>query len=83
MAQSLFFIGSLIASPVFGWAADYYGRLPVIVFSNLLGAVAGLASAFASTFTSFTVLRILVGMTYDTHYMLVYILREYSNDSMV
>ncbi|XP_063884704.1 LOW QUALITY PROTEIN: organic cation transporter protein-like [Scylla paramamosain] len=74
LAQSMFFVAAFVASPGFGWAADYFGRLPVIVFSNLLGAGAGLASAFANSFTSFTALRMLVGMTYDTHYMVVYIL---------
>ncbi|XP_050720191.1 organic cation transporter protein-like [Eriocheir sinensis] len=74
LAQSLYFAGAFIASPVFGWAADYFGRLPIIVLTNLMGALAGIASAFATSFTSFTVLRVLVGMTYDTHYMVVYIL---------
>lgn len=74
LAQALFFGGSFVASPVFGWAADYYGRLPVIVLSNVMGGVAGILSGYATSFISFTVLRILVGMTYDTHYMIVYIL---------
>ena len=77
----MFFVAAFVASPMFGWAADYFGRLPVIVFSNLLGAAAGIASAFSTSFMTFTILRMLVGMTYDTHYMVVYILREWQVSS--
>ncbi|XP_063593179.1 solute carrier family 22 member 3-like [Penaeus indicus] len=74
LAQSLFFVGSLVGSPVLGWAADSWGRLPVIVLTNVVGGVAGICSAFCSSFASFTVFRFIVGMTYDTHYNAVYIL---------
>ncbi|KAK8727065.1 hypothetical protein OTU49_009920, partial [Cherax quadricarinatus] len=74
LSQSLFFVGSLVASPVLGWAADKWGRLPVIVLTNMIGCVAGIASAFCTSFASFTAFRFIVGMTYDTHYMATYIL---------
>ncbi|XP_047471525.1 organic cation transporter protein-like [Penaeus chinensis] len=74
LAQSLFFVGSLVGSPVLGWAADAWGRLPVIVATNVVGGLGGVASAFCSSFVSFVVFRFIVGMTYDTHYMVAYIL---------
>ncbi|XP_042882821.1 solute carrier family 22 member 21-like [Penaeus japonicus] len=74
LSQSLFFVGSLVGSPVLGWAADAWGRLPVIVLTNVVGGVAGICSAFCSSFVSFTIFRFIVGMTYDTHYNAVYIL---------
>ncbi|XP_069977240.1 organic cation transporter protein isoform X1 [Penaeus vannamei] len=74
LAQSLFFVGSLVGSPLLGWAADAWGRLPVIVATNVVGGLAGVASAFCASFVSFTVFRFVVGMTYDTHYMVAYIL---------
>ncbi|XP_069188486.1 organic cation transporter protein isoform X1 [Procambarus clarkii] len=72
--QSLFFVGSLVASPVLGWAADKFGRLPVIVITNMVGGVFGVASAFCTSFATFTAFRFIVGMTYDTHFMVMYIL---------
>ncbi|XP_027213389.2 organic cation transporter protein-like [Penaeus vannamei] len=74
LAQSLFFVGSMVGSPSLGWAADAWGRLPIIVFSNLLGAVAGIASAFSSSFVMFAALRFIVGLTYEQHYIIAYIL---------
>ncbi|XP_042883141.1 organic cation transporter protein-like [Penaeus japonicus] len=74
LAQSLFFVGSLVGSPVLGWAADAWGRLPIIVATNVVGGLAGVASAFCSSFASFAVFRFLVGVTFDTHYNAVYIL---------
>ncbi|XP_069975149.1 solute carrier family 22 member 21-like isoform X1 [Penaeus vannamei] len=74
LAQSLFFVGSLVGSPVLGWAADAWGRLPVIVATNVVGGLAGVASAFCASFASFTVFRFVVGITFDSHYNAVYIL---------
>ncbi|XP_042235055.1 organic cation transporter protein-like [Homarus americanus] len=74
LSQSLFFVGSLVASPLLGWASDKWGRLPIIVSTNMLGGVAGIISAFCSSFVSFTIFRFIVGMTYDTHFMVTYIL---------
>nr|XP_045605465.1 organic cation transporter protein-like [Procambarus clarkii] len=73
-SQSLFFVGSLVASPVLGWAADKFGRLPVIVITNMVGGVFGVASAFCTSFATFTAFRFIVGMTYDTHFLFTYIL---------
>lgn len=73
-SQSFFFIGSFIGLPILGWAADKWGRLPVIVVTNVACGIFGVASAFARSFVIFTVLRFIVGLTYDTHYTVVYIL---------
>ncbi|XP_068246337.1 organic cation/carnitine transporter 2-like isoform X2 [Palaemon carinicauda] len=73
-SQSLFFIGSFIGLPILGWAADKWGRLPVIVVTNVACGLFGIASAFARSFLVFTILRFIVGLTYDTHYTVVYIL---------
>ncbi|KAK3879574.1 hypothetical protein Pcinc_015861 [Petrolisthes cinctipes] len=74
LSQSLFFVGAFMASPVLGWASDRWGRLPIIVATNVMGGAAGVASAFTNSFVAFTSLRFLVGMTFDTHYTVVYIL---------
>ncbi|XP_071514005.1 organic cation transporter protein-like isoform X2 [Panulirus ornatus] len=68
LAQTLFYLGSMIGSSLLGWAADRWGRLPLVVFCNLLGAVAGVVSAFSTSFVMFCVLRFVVGHTYEQLY---------------
>ena len=46
-----------------------YGRLPVLVVSNLVACGAGVATGFASGFVDFVVCRFFVGLAYDLHYM--------------
>ncbi|CAL4098669.1 unnamed protein product, partial [Meganyctiphanes norvegica] len=72
--QSLFFFGSLVGSPLFGWLADAVGRLPIIITTNVLAGVAGVASSFANDLTTFGALRFMVGMTFDSQLVIVYIM---------
>ncbi|CAL4059779.1 unnamed protein product [Meganyctiphanes norvegica] len=73
-AQSLFFVGSVFGCQIFGYMADKYGRLPAIVLSNTIGGIAGVASAFANSFIIFTILRFIVGMVFDSHLSIIYML---------
>ncbi|EFX83170.1 hypothetical protein DAPPUDRAFT_48504 [Daphnia pulex] len=77
-AQAMFFAGAIVGSLLFGLLADWYGRLPVLVLSNVLACGAGVATGFCRGFVDFVVCRFLVGMAYDLHYMMMYIiLMEY------
>ncbi|XP_042872134.1 organic cation transporter protein-like [Penaeus japonicus] len=74
LAQSLFFVGSMVGSPSLGWAADIWGRLPIIIFTNLLGGVAGVASAFSSSFAMFAACRFFVGITHEQQGLVAFVL---------
>ncbi|XP_063600926.1 organic cation transporter protein-like [Penaeus indicus] len=76
LAQSLFFVGSMVGTPTLGWAADAWGRLPLIVFTNVLGGVAGVVSAFSNSFAMFAALRFLVGFTFEQMLMIGYMLTQ-------
>ncbi|XP_059350997.1 organic cation transporter-like protein [Daphnia carinata] len=77
-AQAMFFVGAIVGSLLFGLLADWYGRLPVLIMSNVLACGAGVATGFAKGFVDYVVCRFLVGMAYDLHYMMMYIiLMEY------
>ncbi|KAK3892357.1 hypothetical protein Pcinc_003810 [Petrolisthes cinctipes] len=76
LSQSLLYVGAFIAFPVLGWASDRWGRLPIIVATSVMGGAAGVASAFTDSFVAFVSLQFLVGMTFNTHYTITYILRE-------
>ena len=65
----MFFAGSIVGSLLFGLLADWYGRLPVLVMSNILACGAGVATGFSKGFVDFVIYRFLVGMAYDLHYM--------------
>ncbi|KAK3891633.1 hypothetical protein Pcinc_004480 [Petrolisthes cinctipes] len=64
LSQSLLYVGAFIAYPVMGWASDRWGRLPIIVATNVMGGTAGVASAFTDSFVAFASLQFLVGMTF-------------------
>ena len=49
--------------------ADWYGRLPVLVISNLVACAAGVATGFAKGFADYVACRFLVGLAYDLHFM--------------
>jgi MFS transporter, OCT family, solute carrier family 22 (organic cation transporter), member 13 len=78
-AQSIFFVGSIAGGFLIGWIADKYGRIPAATCSNVIGCVAGIASAYVSNFVQFAVCRFFVGMAYDNCMMMTYLLiLEYS-----
>lgn len=80
IAQSLFFVGSIIGGFLVGWIADRFGRLPATIFSNILGCIAGTASAFTQNFIQFVICRFIMGMSYDNCMMMTYlIVLEYTS----
>ena len=36
MAQTIYFCGTLVGVLICGWAADYFGRKPIIIISSML-----------------------------------------------
>ncbi|XP_028166460.1 organic cation transporter protein-like, partial [Ostrinia furnacalis] len=73
-AQAIFFAGSFVGGLFFGWLADTFGRVPALVGTNLIGCVGGVASIFTTGLWDFAFCRFLVGMAYDSCFMMMYIL---------
>ncbi|XP_078688676.1 organic cation transporter protein-like [Branchiostoma floridae x Branchiostoma belcheri] len=63
LAQSLFMVGVLIGSIVFGQLSDSIGRKKTMYLAVLLQLGFGVATAFAPNYEVFVVLRLLVGFT--------------------
>ncbi|XP_022122090.2 organic cation transporter protein [Pieris rapae] len=59
--QTLFQLGTLIGSVVFGMASDRYGRKNPLLAAVVLQLVMGLVASFLPEFWSFTFVRFLVG----------------------
>ncbi|XP_055844858.1 carcinine transporter-like [Episyrphus balteatus] len=73
-AQSIFFVGAIVGGLLFGWIADRFGRIPALIWSNMIGFAAGVATAFAGNFWQFALLRFLVGFAFDNCFTMMYIL---------
>lgn len=74
LSQSIFFVGAIVGGLLFGWIADRYGRIPALASCNMIGFVAGVATAFVANFWQFTFCRFLVGFAFDNCFTMMYIL---------
>ncbi|XP_058271438.1 solute carrier family 22 member 6 isoform X1 [Hemibagrus wyckioides] len=62
MGQTIYMGGVLLGALVFGGLSDKFGRRILLLISNLLLAVAGTCTAFASSFSLFCLFRFFCGM---------------------
>lgn len=74
LTQSTFFIGSIIGGLIYGYIADHYGRISALVACNIVGFLASVATAFCNSFWSFTLVRIVTGMTFDNCFNILFII---------
>jgi len=66
LVVSLFWVGNMLGSWIFGVLTDIIGRRIVLLVSISLYGVAGVASVFVRNFYGFLVLRTLVGVSHHT-----------------
>ncbi|XP_071950311.1 organic cation transporter protein-like [Antedon mediterranea] len=57
LSQSIFFVGTLVGSLVFGALADKFGRKPVLFLAVGLQCGSGILTSFVNTFAAYTALR--------------------------
>ncbi|XP_055905520.1 solute carrier family 22 member 13-like [Eupeodes corollae] len=74
VGQSLFFIGSVIGTILFGYFADRIGRLPTMIMANLSGCIGDFLSSYTSSLPEFAACRFISGMATDTCFYLMYIM---------
>uniref|UniRef100_S4RRM0 Solute carrier family 22 member 7 n=1 Tax=Petromyzon marinus TaxID=7757 RepID=S4RRM0_PETMA len=63
LSLTLFMAGVMLGSLVFGYLSDRYGRRNALLGSYVLNAVTGTAAAWAPSFSSFTAMRFLLGVS--------------------
>ncbi|KAG7200650.1 hypothetical protein KM043_001206 [Ampulex compressa] len=74
LAQSIFFVGAICGGFLFGWLADRYGRIPVLIGTNAMAFVGGLATVYVDAFWQFCFCRFVVGFAFDNTFVIAYIL---------
>ncbi len=73
-SQSMFFAGAICGTIIFGWISDHFGRFWTLMLSNINIMIMGIATPFCPDFISYTCLRFLTGLSFPTHYMIMYML---------
>ena len=74
LSQTVFFLGAIPGMLFFGWFSDTFGRLPTIMFSNIIALLTGIATPFVTGHLSFLALRLAMGLAFNTFYTAPYIL---------
>ena len=73
-AQSLFMVGVLAGSYLFGWLSDKMGRKVSFFISVVVMAVFGLLSGLVPEYWSFVVMRMVVGAATSGVFLVAYVL---------
>ncbi|RLU25847.1 hypothetical protein DMN91_002008 [Ooceraea biroi] len=74
LAQNIFFIGAICGGFLFGWLSDKYGRIPVLIGTNIMGFIGGFSTVYVTFFWQFYLCRFIVGFAFDNMFAVVYIL---------
>jgi len=76
VAESFFFVGSLIGGPIFGWLSDNKGRKLTLYVSNIITAIAGTFLVFYANFYYFSAFIFILGLTTIPQLSVSYVLSK-------
>ncbi|XP_004534291.1 organic cation transporter protein [Ceratitis capitata] len=73
-SDSLFMVGVLLGSIVFGQMSDKYGRKPIFFASLVIQVVFGVLAGIAPEYLTYTVSRMIVGATTSGVFLVAYVI---------
>ncbi|KAJ9601405.1 hypothetical protein L9F63_000429, partial [Diploptera punctata] len=74
MADSLFMLGALFGSIIFGDLSDRFGRRPIFFISLVLQVVFGVLAAVVPEYYTFMVCRLIIGSTTSGVFLVAYVI---------
>lgn len=72
--DSLFMVGVMLGSIIFGSLSDKYGRRPIFFLSLVIQLVGGILVAIAPEYISYVTLRLIVGSTTSGVFLVAYVI---------
>ncbi|XP_070166653.1 organic cation transporter protein isoform X1 [Polyergus mexicanus] len=72
--DSLFMVGVMLGSMIFGGLSDKYGRRPIFFLSLVIQLVGGILVAVAPEFISYVIFRLIVGSTTSGVFLVAYVI---------
>lgn len=72
--DSLFMVGVMLGSMIFGCLSDKFGRRPIFFLSLVIQLVGGILVAVAPEFISYVIFRLIVGSTTSGVFLVAYVI---------
>ncbi|XP_030562691.1 solute carrier family 22 member 3-like isoform X2 [Drosophila novamexicana] len=83
VGSSVFFAGCVIGNLVMGYFADRLGRVPMLVFANVMTILSNFLTIFGMSLELFCIYRFVIGLVFNSNFSIIRILLvEYMRPSL-
>ena len=74
--QSIYYMGSVFGTVLYGWTADMFGRYPSFIAANVILAICGICLPLCNDIFCFASVRFLMGLNWGAFYSTIMVLGE-------
>ena len=75
--DSIFMVGVMLGSTIFGALSDKYGRKSIFFLSLVIQLISGIAVALAPEFITYVIFRAIVGSTTSGVFLVAYVIGKF------